>query len=467
MARTAHNDALTSARLQDPSIDGIRFDDAWPPRAHARFAVFALGAAFALASFDRAIITLVGEPLRRDLGITDGQFGILAGLAFAVPLALLGVPAGRLADRMARKVVLLGGLTVWSAMTGLCGAVKSLGALLAARVGVGAGEAAISPTAVPIIADYFAPGQRSRAIAVYFLGTHLGQASALILGGALLFRLDRLAPRQLQVIGMVYGWQLLFPIAAAAGLVVAALLFAMREPPRRELMRAGAQARGLPLREVAAFVRKRAGAFSVILLAPTLLSIGFHALLVFLPTLFQRAHGLPVDRAGAMIGAVGLPAAIGGTLLAGVLGDRVMQRTARGGHALLLAWAILLAVPFCIAVPLAPSGGLAVAALGGGLIFYSISLTVPSTAIQVIAPNQMRGQLVGALSMFVNMVGYGLGPVLVGFLSDRLSDLPLALAILVGVTYPLAALVAFSGVPAYDRVAREAAAARDRDVHLN
>ncbi|MGH7575597.1 MAG: MFS transporter, partial [Longimicrobiales bacterium] len=338
----------------------------WPPRPHARFAVLALAAAYALASFDRAIITLVGEPLRRDFGITDVQFGILSGLAFAVPLAVLGIPAGRLADRWVRKVVLLGGVVVWSAMTGLCGVVKSFGPLVAARVGVGVGEAGISPTAMPIIADYFPPERRSRPISIYFLGTHLGQASAFILGGALLVRLDQLAPRAFPVIGTVRGWQLLFPIASIAGSLVVVLLLGMREPPRRELMRSAVQARGLALRDVARYVRRHVRAYGVILLAPTLLSVGFQALLVFLPTLLQRAHGWPVDQAGAMLGIVGLPMAVSGTLLAGVLGDYVTRRARRGGHALLLAWAILLAAPFCIAVPLAPNGYLAIAVLGGG-----------------------------------------------------------------------------------------------------
>jgi MFS family permease len=192
---------------------------------------------------------------------------------------------------MARKVVLLSGLAVWSTMTFLNGAAKSFGGLLAARVGVGAGEAVITPTAVPIIADYFPPERRSRPISIYYLGTHLGQASAFVLGGALVYRLDQLPARQLPLIGVVYGWQLLFPLAGLAGLVVAALFVAVREPPRRELMRASVHVRGLPVRDVWTYARERTGAFCVVLLAPTVLSIGFSALLVFLPTLLQRAHG--------------------------------------------------------------------------------------------------------------------------------------------------------------------------------
>src|SRR5262245_16869764 len=350
----------------------------WPPSAQAWYAVIALSLVFALGSFDRAIVTLVSEPLRRDLGITDGQFGLVAGSAFAVALALLGIPAGRLADRMARKAVLLSGLGVWSAMTFLSGAAKSLGGLLGVRVGVGAGEAVISPTAVPIIADYFPPERRSRPISIFYLGTHLGQASAFVLGGVLVQRLDQLPARELPVIGLVYGWQLLFPLAGLAGLVAAVLLFAVREPPRRELMRASVHMRGLPVRDVWAYARERMGALCVVLLAPTVLSIGFSALLVFLPTLLQRVHGWPVDRAGAALGIVGLPMALGGTVLAGVMADRMTRNATPGGHGRLLAWSILLATPFLIALPLAPSGGLTLAALAGGLVFYSMSLTLPA-----------------------------------------------------------------------------------------
>jgi hypothetical protein len=120
--------------------------------------------------------------------------------------------------------------------------------------------------------------------------------------------------------------------------------------------------------------------------------------------------------------------AVGGTVLAGLLADRMTRNATRGGHGRLLAWSILLAAPFLIALPLAPSAPLALAALAAGLIFYSMSLTLPAMAIQVIAPHQMRGQLVGTLSMLTGLLGYGLGPIIAGLLSDRLQDLPLALA---------------------------------------
>lgn len=432
----------------------------WPRATQGWMAVLAVTAASALASFDRAIITLAGGPLRRDWGVTDAEFGVLSGFAFAIPMALLAIPVGRLADRVSRKLVLFCGVAVWSLMTGLSGIAGSLGALLVARVGVGAGEAVMSPTAVPILADYFPPERRSRATSVYFLGTHFGQAAAFVVGGALLFRLDRLPPRTLPFVGMVHGWQLLFPIAGAAGVIVLALAALMREPARRELMRSAERNEGWTTRAALEYVRARAGAFAVLLGVPALLAIGFTPLLVFLPTLLQRSHGLSVDRAGALIGAVGLPMAIVGTLLAGVLGDRVIRRATRGGHARLLAWATALAAPFMVAVPLAANGNLAVAALAAGLIFHSIGLAVPAMAVQSIAPNQMRGQLVGAIAMLTGVLGWGIGPALAGWVSDTVGSLPLALALVLGVAYPSAALIAFSGLGAYDRAAGAGALSR-------
>src|SRR5262245_30288173 len=432
----------------------------WPRTTQGWMAVLAVTAAAALASFDRAIITLAGGPLRRDWGVTDAEFGVLSGFAFAIPMALLAIPVGRLADRVSRKLVLLCGVSVWSLMTALSGAAGSLGVLLVARVGVGGGEAVMSPTAGPILADYFPPERRSRATSVYFLRAHFGQAAAFVFGGALLFRLDRLPPRTLPLVGTVQGWQLLFPIAGAAGLIVLVLAAIMREPARRELMRSVQGTERWTKRAVVEYVAARAGAFAVLLGVPALLAIGFTPLLVFLPTLLQRAHGLSVDRAGALIGAVGLPMAIVGTLLAGVLGDRVVRRATRGGHARLLAWATALAAPFMVAVPLAANGNMAVAALAAGLIFHSIGLAVPAMAVQAIVPNEMRGQLVGAIAMLTGLVGWGIGPALAGWLSDTIGSLPLALALVLGIAYPSAGLIAFSGLGAYDRAAGAAVESR-------
>jgi MFS family permease len=447
-------------RADTPPDRGVASAPApWPARAHARLAVAALAASSALGAFDRAIITLVGEPLRRDLGITDAQFGMVAGAAFALPLAFLAVPLGRLADRRSRKAILACGVAVWSFMTAACGAVKSLGALLVARAGVGVGEASLPPTALPILADYFPVERRSRATSLYYLGTHLGQAAAYALGGVLLARLATLEPMIVPVVGRVFGWQLLFPIAGLLGLLVLALVLAMKEPPRRELMMTSGEAVFRPS-EVASYLRHRARAFAAVLLAPTLVAIGFYSLIVFLPTLLQRVHGWPVDRAGAMLAAVGLPATVVGTLLAGVLADRVTGRGTPGGHARLLAFAILGAAPFCIAVPLAATGNLAIAALAAGLLFFSFGFALPTMAIQVVAPNRMRGQLVGLYIMSTGLLGYGLGPAVTGMLSDLFGSLPRSLAVMLALTYPTAGLITLWSLPAYTRVAAEADARR-------
>jgi MFS family permease len=415
----------------------------WPGRRETHIAVVALASASALGSFDRAIVTVAGHQLRRDFGMTDTQFGLLSGLAFAVPLALVGMLAGRLADRTSRKRLLLGGVALWSVMTAVCGATRSLGALFLARIGVGAGEATLAPAAMSMLADDFPPEHRAGPVSAYFVGTHLGQGLAFALGGAMLGQLDARG-----------HWQLIFPIAGLLGLLVVALLALVREPERRERLRTDASERPLRVAEVTAYVGRRAAAFAVVLVAPPLLAVGFSALVVFLPMLLQRAHQWPIERAGVALAAVGLPVAISGSLLAGALGRRVAPT---GGHARLLAWAIALAAPCCIAVPLMPTGGLAIGVLGIGLLFYSLCLALPPMAIQAIAPNQMRGQLVGALHLLTGLLGFGLGPVIAGAISDRVGSLPVALAVLLGATFPLAAVVAFSCIGAYERVACDAA----------
>ncbi|MGH8284862.1 MAG: MFS transporter, partial [Steroidobacteraceae bacterium] len=158
-------------------------DDAYPPTAYSWYVVAVLTVTYTVSFIDRQIMALMIEPIRRDLGITDTQVSLLIGLAFAVFYTLLGVPIARLADRYSRRAIIAAGVAVWCVMTAACGLARNYAQLFLARVGVGVGEAALSPSALSMMSDYFPKRTRGRAVAVYHTGISLGAGLAMIVGG--------------------------------------------------------------------------------------------------------------------------------------------------------------------------------------------------------------------------------------------------------------------------------------------
>ena len=226
-----------SDRLQNHGQDGA---PAWPSNRRAWVTVFVLLAAYAVAFIDRQILTLLVEPIQRDLEITDTQFSLLSGLAFTLFYTLMGIPLGWLADRGSRRKLILVSVLFWSAMTAACGMAKSFGMLFLARIGVGVGEAGLSPAAFSMIADSFPPEKRSRALSLYAMGAVAGVGLALIIGGAVIGWASTAPPVVLPILGELRTWQLAFLLVSLPGPVLAIAVWALREPKRQELAKASA-----------------------------------------------------------------------------------------------------------------------------------------------------------------------------------------------------------------------------------
>ena len=197
----------------------------WPSPRQAWYAVFIFGLTLLVNFLDRGIITLLVEPLKHDLGLSDEQVGVLMGLAFVCFYVVLGLPIARLVDSVRRATILTVGLACWSVATALCGLAGSFGQLFAFRVGVGVGEACSGPATYSMLADLFPPWKLPRAIAFMQVGFFAGNAAALIVGGAIVTLLLALPPMTLPLVGTLHGWQLAFLLASVPGLIVTALLF--------------------------------------------------------------------------------------------------------------------------------------------------------------------------------------------------------------------------------------------------
>ncbi|HUQ79524.1 MAG TPA: MFS transporter [Gemmatimonadaceae bacterium] len=392
--------------------------DGFPPRRYAWYVVAVLSLANASAFIDRQVLGLLVAPLRRDLGITDTQMGILYGLAFALFYTLLGIPLGRLADRGSRRTIIALGIAAWSVMTVLCGIARTYDQLLLARFGVAIGEAALAAPALSLIADYFAPNQRATALSVYSLGIYLGAGLANLVGGAVLARLDGTAMLAWPLIGKIRPWQSVFVIVGLPGMAVALLMGTVREPPRRETGQPN-DSSGFRVRDVLDHLRANSRTFVCHNLGYASFALVNFATAAWLPTYLIRTYGWTASRAGLTLGALTATIGVAGVVAGGRVADAML---ARGQTDAKLRVGIIAAVGNLAcgaAYILAPTASLSVAALVPYNFFASFAFGAAVAAVQEITPNRMRAQVGALFVSAMTLIGLGFGPSIVGLLTDR------------------------------------------------
>ncbi len=221
--------------MPEPKVAPTSPSEDWGNPLYGWYVVFVLTLAYTCSFIDRQILTLLIEPIRRDLHISDTQVSLLGGLAFTIFYTTLGIPLARLADQTHRRNLMAIGLGFWTLMTWVCGASKGFWGLFAGRVGVGVGEAALSPAAFSLLSDYFPPKRLARAISVYSTGVYFGGGLALMIGGSVIRAVSSAPSLQLPMVGEIYAWQYTFFVVGAIGLPILLLMFTIREPKRRGL----------------------------------------------------------------------------------------------------------------------------------------------------------------------------------------------------------------------------------------
>lgn len=392
--------------------------DPFPPRRYAWYVVGVLTLANASAFIDRQILGLLVAPIRRDLGISDTQMGVLYGLAFAVFYTLLGIPLGRLADRSSRRAIIGVGIAAWSAMTVLCGLARTYDQLLLARFGVAIGEAALAAPALSIISDYFAPNRRATALSVYALGIYLGAGLANLVGGALLSRLDGGTTIVWPIIGAIRSWQSVFVIVGLPGLVVALLMATVREPLRRETGQTDG-AGAFTIRDVMQYLRANRRTFLCHNLGYALFALVNFATAAWLPTHLIRTYGWAPARAGITLGTLTVTVGVLGVVVGGRVADAMLGRGLTDAKLRVGIIAAVGNLAFGVAYSLAPTAALSVTALVPYNFLASFAFGAAVAAIQEITPNRMRAQIGALFVSTMTLVGLGLGPSLVGLLTDR------------------------------------------------
>jgi predicted MFS family arabinose efflux permease len=352
---------------------------------------------------DRQIVTILAEPIARDLGLSDTQIGVLTGLSFALLYSTLGLPIARLADRPRtdRVKLIAAAVAVWSVATALCGGARSFLQLATARVFVGIGEAGGTPPAHSLITDVAAPEKRARAFAIYQLGPPIGGLIGMVLGGALA--------------GSV-GWRTAFVVVGLPGVILALLVLLLRDPRRGG--RTSLDAVPLPLGEALRQILA-SKAMRLLLATAGFASFATYGVLIWTTIFFQRSHGLTPAETGLWFGLVNGIGSILGVWLGGQIGDR---HRARGNEHLLTipALAQLLSVPFLLAALVMPDWRLAMVLLFPAIVLNWLYVAPYYSAVQGLVPPATRAVASAAILFMQNLIGLGLGPVLLGFCSDLL-----------------------------------------------
>jgi MFS family permease len=375
--------------------------------------------AYILSHLDRQIISMLIGPIRADLQISDTQFSLIHGLAFAIFYGLMGIPIARLADNHSRPLIICAGIALWSVATAACGLARNFWQLFVARMAVGCGEAALSPAAYSMIADSFPRRKLGLALSVYSSGAFLGTGLAFLIGGTVIEAATALGPRDVPLFGLMKPWQMTLLMVGLPGLLLAAVFgLAVRDPERQT----GAHdaAGGFRLSEVAAYLQQHRGAFVAHYLGFGCLALACFALLFWAPAYLFRNFNLSPREAGIWLGTIVLIGNSAGVLSSGLLADWF---TRRGHSDAALRAAIVGGLGVSLPAALfssVPGLGPSLAVLGLAMYFASFPLATSATALQLMAPNRMRAQVTSLFFLMLNIVGITGGATLVALGTDYL-----------------------------------------------
>lgn len=389
---------------------------------------------------DRMLLGVMATPIKAELHLTDVQLGLIGGTAFALLYATLGVPIGWLADRRSRSWIITAALCIWSGFTALCGFATGFVTLFLARLGVGIGEAGGVAPSYSMIADYFGPGERARALGVFSFGIPIGGAIGLAFGG---------------VIATTFDWRTAFIAMGIAGLLVAPFFRLLVRDP----VRGGAEQGSIGERpKLAAAIRiiARKPAFWLISFGSALGSTASYGISFWIPSFYVRSFDMPLSQVTLLYAAIILSGGIAGIWLGAWLGDRIGPRRP-GAYLAIPMFALLVSIPFFALAVLAESPMMSMGLLFIPTMLGSMGYGTVLAAVQNVVPASLRSTA-SALFLFINnLIGLGVGSAVLGFISDRLAQQygaqSLRYALLSGATFYLAAAIFY--LMASRRVAKD------------
>ena len=429
--------------------------------ANSGAAYFALGIlllAYILSFIDRNVMAVLIGPIRENFAISDFQYSLLHGFAFSMFYIVLGLPIARLADSHNRTFIITLGVFFWSLMTCLCGLAKSFTSLFIMRAGVGIGEAALSPPAYSLLADYFSAENLPRALAVYTLGITIGGGLAYMIGGIAYDYFVTLQGVALPWVGELRAWQMTFIAVGLPGFLVVALLALVREPQRTGV--SSKETDVVPeFTECLAYVRTRWQAYGGIILGVSFLSVLGYGTMAWYVEFLVRSFGLERADAGSQFGLVFIVAGSLGALCGGWSVKPLAQRGYADANLRIILWVALLWMVPAAAGPMMPTASLAILMAIPTVFFLNSYLAVCVAALQLMTPNRMRAQVAALLLFMTNLMGLALGPSVVAALTDFVfaddQALRYSLTALPLIVCPLAAMLIAGALPHYRRALAE------------
>lgn len=401
-----------------------------------------LTAAYTVSFIDRQVLNLLVEPIKQDLVLSDMQISVLQGPAFVVSYILMSVPLGRLVDKINRIKVLISGIAFWSVSTAGCGFAGTSAQLIAARAGVGTGEAALTPASWSLLADSFPEKKRSLPVSIFLMGPYLGAGLSLILGGRLLLLFDH----DVHLFGdsiVLAPWQSSFIAVSLPGLFLILLLSFLKEPKRKETVQEDTTEHSFL--DALRFVRSRFRVYFSFWGGASFLVVMLYGLQAWVPSYLVRVHGWTLSEAGLSYGPIALVGGSLGVLSGPVLSGWLEKFGRRDAPLIVAAFAGAMLTLLGIVTFMLPSETAALIGISLLSFFVTLPLTLMATSLQRITPNEYRGFVAGVYVVSVNILGLGLGPTFVAFLTDMVFKseiaLNLSLASLFALFAPVSAVV--------------------------
>lgn len=382
--------------------------------------------AYIFSFIDRQILALMIEPIKHDLQLSDTQFSLLHGLAFSLFYAFMGMPIALLADKFSRPKIIAIGVAFWSLATALCGLSKNFLQMFLARIGVGIGEAALSPATYSMLSDMFPREKLGRAVAIYSIGSFIGGGVAFLIGGYVIDLLKNLDSVVVPLLGEMRPWQVTFFLVGLPGVLVALLIaLTVRDPARKGLkLDAAGKVHAPSMKQAFTFLGVHRKTFACHYLGFSFYAMTLFCMLSWTPAFYMRKFGLAPSDTGYMLGIVVLLANTSGVFCGGWLIDWLAKKgysdaPIRAG----VIGAIGMAVP-AVAFTQVNELWMSIALLAPAMFFASFPMPASTAAMQILPPNQMRAQISALVLLISNLIGLGVGTTAVALLTDRLFENP-------------------------------------------
>lgn len=370
--------------------------------------------AYTFSFMDRYILNLLVEPMKRDFHLSDTQISALLGFSFALFYATMGIPLGKLADTKSRTGLITIGIGLWSTMTICCGIAKNYTQLFLSRMGIGVGEATLSPSAYSLIVDYFPKRLLATAISVYSLGIYLGSGIAYIVGGKLITLFSQHQYFHIPFVGNIYSWQLVFFLFGIPGLILSLFIWMVREPDRPMENKDSKNS----YTGFISYLKKDGKVFLLLCAGASVFNIAVYGSSVWMPTFLTRVHHLTIDNVGLFLGISMLVFPSIGVMAGGRIADHYAIKLGITGRIKVMLFATVLFIPANIIYILTSTPELTFVALIPQALLISASVGIGAACIQEIVPAHYRGIASAVFLFSQNFIGMGFGPTCVAALTD-------------------------------------------------